>query len=201
MFFFQHSGDLTIPGQVEGKATGAHCAHYVKKLLGNQEREELWRKTQFGYWLDVESVEGHAMLLHYLMMHEIQPRQRKQGDEKFHFLFTSGTNEFRLSYGVEEFCIITGFRFGNWKKPRVGPNQEPCDFARRMFPHRRMEEIEVGEVLDIIDGEHWSSLTAGDAVRLAFLAFYTRGLMGRDLVDKVKAENLIIVDDLRNLES
>nr|GEY21553.1 phospholipase-like protein [Tanacetum cinerariifolium] len=99
----------------------------IRTKLINTPRYALFRETCFGPWLDVQMMTKDPRLVHLILQTEYIPEQPKNDE----ILFRVGGHELR--FGREEFCLITGLRFGTIKPS----SEESCHipFRDRVFSH------------------------------------------------------------------
>ncbi|PWA63298.1 phospholipase-like protein [Artemisia annua] len=123
------------------------------KLESKPNRESLFRSTAFGPWLDVPYASNDSLLMHYVLQHQ---------------------------FGLIEFCLITGFRFGNVVTPK-GRKDSP--FSDRVFPEKKsmaVKSVKGTDLLKLLRGDRWLSLSDDDAVRVCLLIACELVFMGRE---------------------
>nr|KAJ0228088.1 hypothetical protein LSAT_V11C100012970 [Lactuca sativa] len=77
-------------------------------------RRAIFRDTVFGYFIDVPRLQGDALLFHKMFLHQIRPDPVLAPDGIKRLYFRVGNT--KMVYGPEEFCLITGFNFGEYPK-------------------------------------------------------------------------------------
>nr|GEV42397.1 uridine kinase-like protein 4 [Tanacetum cinerariifolium] len=157
------------------------------KLIGTP-RYALFRETCFGPWLDVQFTDKDPSLVHLILQTEYIPQQPKNDE----MLFRIGGHELR--FGREEFCLITGFRFG---PSRI--SSEKCTdipFRARVFSHIPGRVSIKGSDVASIFKDSFDQISDLDAVRISLLMLLEVGFLGRDSKWVVDDELLQLVDDL-----
>ncbi|KAL4579874.1 hypothetical protein LXL04_016042 [Taraxacum kok-saghyz] len=139
-------------------------------------------------------IKGEGILCHMMFLHEIKPTWESVQQKRMHFKI----GDHIISYGPDEFCMITGFKWGR----RIDPKRmfKAKDILTSSFrPHVidiPDEHVSVNDLLDIItDYSVFGSLSDGDAVRVVLLFILCRGFLGKELKDSVFREWLILADD------
>ncbi|GJZ25460.1 hypothetical protein Tco_0569713 [Tanacetum coccineum] len=88
------------------------------------------------------------------------------------------TNDLSIQFGREEFCLVTGLRFGveNWEEY---DNQENLPFRRRVFPsHLDGQPITGIDIENAISGPTFAELYDDDAVSLCCLSILQLVILG-----------------------
>nr|KAJ0202202.1 hypothetical protein LSAT_V11C600321410 [Lactuca sativa] len=75
-------------------------------------RRAIFRDTVFGCFIDVPRLQGDALLFHKMFLHQIRPDPVLSPDGIKRLYFRVGNT--KMVYGPEEFCLITGFNFGDF---------------------------------------------------------------------------------------
>ncbi|GJZ80138.1 hypothetical protein Tco_0644975 [Tanacetum coccineum] len=78
------------------------------KLALKPKRYEIFRSTVFGRWLDLRTEDHDNHMIHYLLQH-----QRYVKDPSVHMPFIFDIGPHTIEFGRREFCLITGFVFGD----------------------------------------------------------------------------------------
>ncbi|MFS7950896.1 hypothetical protein Hanom_Chr07g00588581 [Helianthus anomalus] len=143
-----------------------------ERLRPGSARSELFRGTCFGPWLDVRSTSIDLSLVHLILQHEYTPTPVVNQDALF---FHVGQES---RFGPQEFCLITGLRFGPhqlWRQHRmhVGPD---TTFRGRVFGHVQAR-VKVSDPKNVFDSS-LDQLSDLDAVRLCLLMLLEVGFMG-----------------------
>ncbi|GKA59710.1 phospholipase-like protein [Tanacetum coccineum] len=90
------------------------------------------------------------------------------------------TNDLSIQFGRDEFCLVTGLRFGveNWEEY---DNQENLPFRQRMFPsHLDGQPIMGIDIENAISGPTFAELYDDDAVGLCCLGILQLVLLGAE---------------------
>ena len=80
----------------------------IRKLINNNARGVLFRETCFSSWLDLEVVRENAILVYYFICHQLECREGGMDIVPLTYMVRG----IDLQVGREEFCLITGLRFG-----------------------------------------------------------------------------------------
>ncbi|MFS7950879.1 hypothetical protein Hanom_Chr07g00588361 [Helianthus anomalus] len=145
----------------------------------------LFRGTCFGHWLDVQSTSTDSALVHLMLQTEYTPTPVMHQNTLF---FRVGGQELR--FGPQEFCLITGMRFGphHWEYGRVDST-----FRERVFGHAGRPKVR-----DLKHVFHHSldQLSDLDAVRICLLMMVEVGFMAKNTSLMVDLILLELVEDL-----
>lgn len=135
-------------------------------------------------------------LIHHFSCHQVL---RDEGDtEIVPFTYSLNDNEgrnFEVQFGREEFCLVTGFRFGpDFRKDyESGPNP----FRRRVFESSSdSKAITVKMLLETFYSNEFDKLNDLDAVRVSLLCVLETVLIGHELKYNVPGWHLRLVDNL-----
>ncbi|GJS84840.1 phospholipase-like protein, partial [Tanacetum coccineum] len=91
------------------------------------------------------------------------------------------TDNITIQFGRDEFCLVTGLRFGVENLGDYNDSKLPIPFRRRLFPScLDGEHITCNMVLRIIDDELFDRLHDGDVVSLCCLGILQLVLLGVD---------------------
>ncbi|GKE43803.1 hypothetical protein Tco_1471087, partial [Tanacetum coccineum] len=89
------------------------------------------------------------------------------------------TDNITIQFGRDEFCLVTGLRFGVENLGDYNDSKLPIPFRRRVFPScLDGEHITSNMVLRIIDNELFDRLHDDDAVSLCCLGILQLVLLG-----------------------
>ncbi|GKA87973.1 uridine kinase-like protein 4 [Tanacetum coccineum] len=160
----------------------------IRTKLINTPRYALFRETCFGPWLDVQMMTKDPRLVHLILQTEYIPEQPKNDE----ILFRVGGHELR--FGREEFCLITGLRFGTIKPS----SEESCHipFRDRVFSHIPANiSIRGWDVANVFK-DSLDQLSDLDAVRICLLMLLEIGFIGREPKFLIDEELLRLVEDL-----
>lgn len=99
----------------------------AKQLALKPNALNLFKKSVFGAWLNIKTEEHDNHMLHFLLLHQ---RRIENANTKIPFYFDIGHHT--LEFGRKEFCLLTGFRFGDVSLKHF----EDCvsSFRARVFP-------------------------------------------------------------------
>ncbi|PWA95504.1 uridine kinase-like protein [Artemisia annua] len=158
----------------------------IRTKLINTPRYALFRETCFGPWLDVQLTYKNPSLVHLILQTEYIPEQPKNDE----ILFRVGGHELR--FGREEFCLITGFRFGTINHSSEGTCHIP--FRDRVFSHIP-GNIKGSDVASVFK-DSFDQISDLDAVRICLLLLLEIGFMGRQPRFVIDEELLRLVEDL-----
>ena len=111
--FVQHDyNNFNVKAIVNLKRSGCNIWEVFEVLDGV--RRDIFRDTVFGYLLDVPRLQGGGLLFHKKFFHQIRPDAVLSPDGIKPLYFRVGDT--KMVYGSEEFCLITGFNFGEYPK-------------------------------------------------------------------------------------
>ncbi|PWA61862.1 phospholipase-like protein [Artemisia annua] len=122
-------------------------------------------------------------------------KQFQQKDESYDLPLVYYLNGHSLAFGRQEFCLLTGFRFGivSFRKRRYG--QIP--FRDSVFPHKVGQHVKLIDLFQIIEDEEvFIKLSDEDAIRVCLLLTLDVIFMGKDLGSIVDDIFLRMVEDL-----
>nr|KAJ0191482.1 hypothetical protein LSAT_V11C800409240 [Lactuca sativa] len=134
-------------------------------------RRAIFRDTVFGYFIDVPRLQGDALLFHKMFLHQIRPDPVLSPDRIKHLYFRVGNT--KMVYGPEEFCLITGFSFGEypknigrkWSKKLIS-SKKRCLLRERLFPDHTNSSVKIGKLKHLILNQTFLALDDVDAVKL-----------------------------------
>ncbi|CAI9294963.1 unnamed protein product [Lactuca saligna] len=117
---------------------------------------------------------------------------------RLYFRFSRRT----LSFGPEEFCLVTGLYMGRCPTLRIdfstmykhgyGENI----FRSRVFPYRTDTSLLVEDLELLILNQQFNDILAHNGVRAILLYILNQGFLGKELNDKVTKEFLWVVENL-----
>ncbi|GJV66970.1 phospholipase-like protein [Tanacetum coccineum] len=137
----------------------------IRKKFRNTFREELFRKTCFGWLLDLDDSQENCVLIHFMSCRQVE----RSPEDTVVVPLTYHVNGHYIEFGREEFCLITGLRFG----PEFSDRYEvgPIPFRRLVFDSDKDGGHVNGQMLlDIINGEEFDNLHDEVAVAVCQLA-------------------------------
>ncbi|GKC06303.1 phospholipase-like protein [Tanacetum coccineum] len=165
----------------------------IKGLLSmNPNRERLFRDTVFSLWLDILSHDNDSHMMHYVLQHQVLVFNFRSDSPPI--IFHIGDHW--LEFGQKEFCLITGFRFGNVseKYGRMSP------FFNRHFLENKtrngFKRITGFDLLRVLrDKNTWLKMLDEDAVRLYLLIASELVFMGKEKRSFLTKHLMWLVDD------
>ncbi|CAI9284475.1 unnamed protein product [Lactuca saligna] len=128
----------------------------------------------------------------------LRPTTETDAAEHLYFRFFRCT----LSFGSEEFCLLTGLYMGRCPKSRIEfstmykHGYDENTFRSRVFPYCTYTSLVVEDLELLILNQRFNDISAQDGVRSILLNILNQGLLGKDLNDKVINEYLWVVENL-----
>ncbi|PWA72531.1 phospholipase-like protein [Artemisia annua] len=165
----------------------------IKEILSkNQRKERLFRKTVFGPSLDIMFSDNDCSVMHYVLQHQVKVSNISFDSPPLQFKIGGHL----LEFGRKEFCLITGFRFGEV----VVSEDNPTTFCDRVFPDKRVKGINsvyANDCLKLIKDENsFESVSDDDAIRLCLLVIAILVFMGSEDRNCIPKHILTLVEDL-----
>ncbi|GJX98405.1 hypothetical protein Tco_0355424 [Tanacetum coccineum] len=140
----------------------------IRTKFRNTPREELFRNTCFGWLLDLDDSQENCVLIHFMTC---LGSEEVTLNTVVRFLLTYHVNGHYIEFVREEFCLITGLRFGSKFSDRYKVGLIP--FRRLLFDSDTDGGHVTGQMLvDIINGEEFDNLYNEDAVSGCQLAVF-----------------------------
>ncbi|CAI9268091.1 unnamed protein product [Lactuca saligna] len=94
----------------------ASCHKLNEVLSGlNGQVRDIFSTISFSYLLVLPAQSGDELLIHGLLLHMLCPTVETDAAEHLHFRFSRRT----LSFGSEEFCIVSGLYIGRCPRSRI----------------------------------------------------------------------------------
>ncbi|GJW54754.1 phospholipase-like protein [Tanacetum coccineum] len=152
----------------------------IRKKFRNTFREELFRQTCFGWLLDLDDSQENCVLIHFMSCRQVE----RSHEDTVVVPLTYHVNGHYIEFGREEFCLITGLRFG----PEFSDRYEvgPIPFRRLVFDSDTDGGHVTGQMLiDNINGEEFDNLHDEVAVAVCQLAVLHFVLLGRQLAHNI----------------
>lgn len=147
---------------------------------------QLFRSTVFGPWLDIKETYGDSLLIDTIIKHQIS--SPPNADQLLYLV----DNQL-LSFKKSDFCLITGFKFGNENHP---PHNQTAPIIQRLFDgDYSARSIKVWD-LDSIFQNYFHLLSDGDAVRVGLLIVLDLVFLGRQKDYVLQDWCLQLVEDL-----
>ncbi|GJW57148.1 ulp1 protease family, C-terminal catalytic domain-containing protein [Tanacetum coccineum] len=157
------------------------------KLSWKEDRLDIFSRTVFGPWLNIQTTLHDNHLLNFLLQHQ-RFISKPSTNQPFIFDIDGRT----LEYGREDFCLITGFRFG---KVNLDPDEEDhSEFRMRVFP--KIENLKGEHLLELVNKDvKFAKLDDEDVVRVCLLLALDFVFMGHELRHVVSKPIVNLVDD------
>nr|GEW65528.1 hypothetical protein [Tanacetum cinerariifolium] len=125
----------------------------IRTKFRNTHREELFRNTCFGWLLDLDDFQENCVLIHFMSC----PQVERSPEDIVAVPITYHVNGHYIGFGREEFCLITGLRFGLKFSERYEVGLIP--FRRLLFESDTDRGHVTGQMLvDNIYGEEFDNL-------------------------------------------
>ncbi|KAD2804125.1 hypothetical protein E3N88_37502 [Mikania micrantha] len=160
----------------------------VKTVIGrNENRKDIWKKQCFGCWLDAKSTQPDGQLIHSILLLQKDLNLEPEFDG-IHYIFNNETEPLR--FGPREFCVITGFKFGD----NTNKNKGGCGFINRVLSNNILIPFSVDGLKTFLE-ENENIFDDADIVRLSLLLLLYSLFMGVQTDKKVEQEHLMRVDD------
>ncbi|GKA05395.1 phospholipase-like protein [Tanacetum coccineum] len=160
------------------------------KLSWKEDRLDIFSRTVFGPWLNIQTTLHDNHLLNFLLQHQ-RFISKPSTNQPFIFDIDGRT----LEYGREDFCLITGFQFG---KVNLDPDEEDhSEFRMRVFP--KIENLKGEHLLELVNKDvKFAKLDDEDVVRVCLLLALNFVFMGHELRHVVSKPIVNLVDDFIN---
>lgn len=118
------------------------------------------------------------MLVHFMLCRQLD--DNNDDDPNIPLVYHMWGDNY-IRFGREEFCLVTGLRFGNEYSDEYGDFNEEFPFRRRVFPScLDGSPITGADVYWAIDNESFDSLDDEDAVNLCCLGIVQLVLLGKE---------------------
>ncbi|GJW11401.1 peroxidase 12, partial [Tanacetum coccineum] len=158
------------------------------KLALKPKRYEIFRSIVFGRWLDLRTEDHDNHMIHYLLQH-----QRYVKDPRVHMPFIFDIGPHTIEFGRREFCLITGFVFGDCSLDHLNGGESA--FRDRVFPN--ISNVKGDMLYKILNNQsNFDKLLDDDVVRLCLLLALDFVFMGYEMRHVIANELLNLVDDL-----
>nr|KAJ0211975.1 hypothetical protein LSAT_V11C400164980 [Lactuca sativa] len=161
-------------------------------------RRAIFRDTVFGYFIDVPRLQGDALLFHKMFLHQIRPDPVLSSDGIKRLYFRVGNT--KMVYGPEEFCLITGFNFGEYPKnigrkgsEKLLSSKKRCLLRERLFPDHTNSSVKIGDLKRLILNRTFLALDDVDAVRVCLIYILCEGFLGKEVNDRVPQDWLSFI--------
>ena len=170
--------------------TKMHILKTIAKQLALKPNSYImFKKSVFGPWLNIKTEEHDNHMLHFLLLHQ---REMENPNTDVPFIFDIGHHS--LEFGRKEFCLITGFRFGNDSLKHL--KDGVSNFHARVFPTvAKLKGYD--HILPLVKSDDdFKKLSDDDVVRVCLLLAFEYVFMGVELRHVIEEELLVLVDDL-----
>ncbi|PWA39292.1 phospholipase-like protein [Artemisia annua] len=147
----------------------------------------MFKSSVFGPWLDIKTEDHQAHLLNFLLFH-----QRNVEDATFDTPFIFDIGQHTVEMGRREFCLITGFRFGDISLSHL--QHVKSRFMKRVFPGYRV--LKGKDLYQLLEDQKFKLLSEPDALRVCLLLAGDYCFMGQEIRHMVVKEFLALIDDL-----
>ena len=169
----------------------------IRPLILNTPKEKLFKESCFGWLLDIPRFQESGVLIHYFVCHQVAC---EEGDTdvvplRYHLPDLDRVGHVEVQFGREEFCLITGLRFGI--EFRENYESGPNFFRRRVFPSSTdSKNIKACMLYSLIKSKEFSKLSDVDGVRVCLLAVLLLVLKGTESKNVVEGFLFRLVEDL-----
>ena len=147
----------------------------------------MFKRSVFGPWLDVRTDDHDNHVVNYLLFH-----QRNVINLTYDSPFLFDFGEHTIEMGRREFCLITGFRFGDISLRHL--NNVKSNFMKRVFP--KLKCLKGEHLLKLLEDKEFNDLSEPDAVRVCLLLAADYCFMGQEVRHVMVKEIVALVDDL-----
>ncbi|KAE8661472.1 hypothetical protein F3Y22_tig00113725pilonHSYRG00444 [Hibiscus syriacus] len=160
-------------------------------------QRKLFEETCFGPWLRVQHPGGDANLTHLWLqtMTSDLPDSIQRGEEEIWFHFPPTYT----CFGLKEFCLITGLRFGHDDVGRYTRHITRPSWLSRVFPDESIEKpnLHVDDMKKLFNKKDgFTRMNDVDVVRLCLLLLLYAGFLGREARKPIPHELILLVEDL-----
>ncbi|PWA69469.1 phospholipase-like protein [Artemisia annua] len=161
----------------------------IKSKL-DKKRRKLFRATCFGKWLDLSYFDHEPHMIDYILQKQCCP-----SDAHYDMPIVYYVEDRPLHFGRPEFCLITGFRFGNVSFNSFKSGH--LNFRNRVFPNHVGKKVTSLDIIGLIEDEQaFGIIYDEDAVRLCLLLALDVIFMGRLLVEEVDDTLFRLIENL-----
>nr|KAJ0212832.1 hypothetical protein LSAT_V11C400164320 [Lactuca sativa] len=181
------------------KGSGGNICE-VFEVLDDVQRA-IFRDTVFGYFIDVPRLQGDALLFHKMFLHQIRPDPVLSPDGIKRLYFRVGNT--KMVYGPEEFCLITGFNFGEYPKnigrkgsEKLISSKKRCLLRERLFPDHTNSSVKIGDLKRLILNQTFLALDDVDAVRVCLIYVLCESFLGKEVNDRVPQDWFFLAENL-----
>nr|GEX70379.1 phospholipase-like protein [Tanacetum cinerariifolium] len=162
----------------------------IRSLIRGTIREELFRQTCFGWFLDMDDWTENCILLHFMLGQQLE---LTDNENEIIPLYYHIVDNFYIRFGREEFCLVSGLKFGVENFTDYNKAKDPIPFRRRVFSSdldgRPLRGKDVGL---LIESDVFKKLDDNDDVSLCCVGILQLVLLGVE--DKRHVPNWILSD-------
>ncbi|KAE8684689.1 hypothetical protein F3Y22_tig00111105pilonHSYRG00222 [Hibiscus syriacus] len=159
-------------------------------------QRKLFEDTCFGLWLKVQHPGGDAMLTHLFLqtMTNDLPERIQRGDEEICFHFPPAYTCFRR----EEFCLITGLRFGHDEVTRYTSHISRPSWLSRVFPElvKSKSSLHDDDLKRLFVKDGFTRMNDLDVVQVCHLLLLHAGFLGKEGRQPISEDLILLVEDL-----
>nr|KAJ0200769.1 hypothetical protein LSAT_V11C600324800 [Lactuca sativa] len=172
LLFLQHDyNNFNVKAIVNLKGSGCNIWEEVFEVLHGA-RRDIFRRIVFGYLLDVPHLQGDVLLFHKMFLHHIRSDDVLSPDDIKRLYFRVGDT--KMIYGPEEFCLITGFNFGEYPK-NIGKKvseKKVTTKKKKFFGKRNKQSSAARLIAENLDIDKYLSLSErGQTFKYSILGF------------------------------
>ena len=147
----------------------------------------MFKGTVFGPWLDIKTEDHDNHVLNFLLFH-----QRNVKDATYDTPFIFDIGQHTIEMGRREFCLITGFRFGDISLRHL--QNVKSAFMKRVFPDLKV--LKGQDLYKLLEDEKFLKLDDPDALRVCLLLAADYCFLGQEIRHMMVKEFVALVDDL-----
>nr|KAJ0216027.1 hypothetical protein LSAT_V11C300144170 [Lactuca sativa] len=180
---------------------GSGCNIWEVFEVLNGVRRDIFRDTVYGYLLDVPRLQGDGLLFHKMFLHQIQSDHVLSPDGIKRLYFRVGNT--KMVYGPEEFCLMTGFNFGEYPKnigkkvsEKLVTSKKRCLLCERLFPNHTNSSVKIGDLKSLILNQTFLEVDDADAVRVCLIYILCECFLGKEINDRVPQDWFFFAENL-----
>ncbi|KAL8265526.1 hypothetical protein R6Q59_023656 [Mikania micrantha] len=170
------------------------CWKYVKTVKSiiskNELRTQIWNNQCFAKWLNVQSTQPDGQLIHVVLLHQVDINLEPEFDGISYLI--GGPFKENLRFGPREFCLITGFMFGDNTKAKHGG----FSFINRVLSENIVIPFPVDSLKTLLE-EKEDLFEDEVVVRLCLFLLLYSFFMGVETTKLVEQDHLLLVDNLQ----
>nr|GEV60421.1 phospholipase-like protein [Tanacetum cinerariifolium] len=102
----------------------------IRERISNTPREALFKETCFGWFLDLDDWPKNCIIIHFMLGRQVKCLG---GETDIVHLSYHIVDNFEIQFGMEEFCLVTGLRFGVEYSANYNNEDDLIPFRRRVF--------------------------------------------------------------------